>query len=87
MPEEERPTEGKFSHAWPDNKLECSIAEALSLGVGLKEISYASVELAIRLAMQSKQGNLQRAAARLGITDRALQMRRAAGQLEAPIAS
>jgi transcriptional regulator with PAS, ATPase and Fis domain len=43
----------------------------------LKEISQATTETAIRIAVQSEKGNLQRAARRLGVTDRALQMRRA----------
>jgi len=34
--------------------------------------------LAERIVIEEEQGNLQRAAARLGVTDRALQMRRAA---------
>ena len=53
-------------------------AQALSLGVGLKEISQAAADTAIRIAVQ--RGERQPAArrARLGVTDRALQMRRAA---------
>ena len=35
---------------------------------------------AIRIALDSENGNLHRAATRLGVTDRALQMRRAADQ-------
>jgi hypothetical protein len=34
-------------------------------------------ELAERIVIDEEQGNLQRAAARLGVTDRALQLRRA----------
>ena len=41
--------------------------------------SNAAKDLAIRLAVAREDGNLQRAAKRLGVTDRALQIRRAAG--------
>jgi hypothetical protein len=43
----------------------------------LREIGRAATESAIRLAVANEDGNLQRAAKRLGVTDRALQMRRA----------
>jgi len=48
------------------------------MGVSLKEISQAAAEAAVRFATEDENGNLRRAAQRLGITDRALQMRRAA---------
>ncbi len=54
-----------------------AIQRALSLGVGLKEIGRIASDTAIRLALAEEQGNLQRAARRLGVTDRALQLRRA----------
>jgi transcriptional regulator with GAF, ATPase, and Fis domain len=82
VPEEDRPAEGDFRRAWPDEQFERSITEAIALGTGLKQISQASAQIAIRIAVESEKGNLQRAATRLGITDRALQMRRAAGELE-----
>jgi hypothetical protein len=47
----------------------------------LREISAAAGDLAIRLALAEEDGNLQRAAGRLGVTPRALQLRRAAGRL------
>lgn len=47
------------------------------MGGGLKEISQAASDTAIRITVSDEEGNLQRAARRLGITDRALQMRRA----------
>lgn len=81
IPEKDRPQGGAFERAWPDEQFEESIATAITLGAGIKEISQTTVQVAIRIAVQSEKGNLQRAAKRLGITDRALQMRRAAGQL------
>lgn len=81
IPEEDRPAEGTVVLAWPDERLERSIADAIALGASLKEISTATTAAAIRIAVQSERGNLQRAAKRLGVTDRALQMRRAAGMI------
>lgn len=81
IPEDDRPPGMESNCAWPDQKFESSIAQAVALGTGLKEITQATSETAIRIAVQSEKGNLQRAAKRLGITDRALQMRRAAGKI------
>jgi transcriptional regulator with GAF, ATPase, and Fis domain len=81
LPEEDRPPCGECSRAWPDEHFERSIAEAITLGTSLKEISQTTARIAIQIALNSEDGNLQRAAKRLGITDRAMQMRRAAGQL------
>ena len=53
------------------------VMAALERGVGLREIGRAAADAAIRLAIASEDGNLQRAAKRLGVTDRALQLRRA----------
>jgi transcriptional regulator with GAF, ATPase, and Fis domain len=82
IPEDDRPA-GEMQRAWPDGDLERSISNALATGASLKEITQATAETAIRIAVQSEGSNLQRAASRLGITDRALQMRRATGRLEA----
>jgi len=77
LPEEERPcaaTDG--APAWPDAALRRSLRRALARGVGLKEIGNAAADLAVELAVGDADGNLQVAAVRLGVTDRALQMRR-----------
>ena len=47
------------------------------LKIGLKEIGRVAEEVAEQFALTEAEGNLQRAAQALGITDRALQMRRA----------
>jgi transcriptional regulator with GAF, ATPase, and Fis domain len=80
IPEEDRPPAEQIP-CWPDEDLERSVSRAIALGAGLKEISQAASSVAIRMAVQSEHGNLQRAAKRLGVTDRALQIRRASGQL------
>jgi transcriptional regulator with GAF, ATPase, and Fis domain len=78
IPEEERPSEEIEQREWQDKSFEHSIRRALALGVGLKEIGRAAEETAIRIAVMEENGNLQSAARRLGVTDRAIQMRRAA---------
>ncbi len=62
---------------WQDAAFRASIRRALALGVGLKEIGRIAADTAIQLAIGEEEGNLQRAARRLGVTDRALQLRRA----------
>jgi transcriptional regulator with GAF, ATPase, and Fis domain len=81
IPEEDRPSGDSIPRAWPDSRLDRTIADAIALGINLREISAATTMAAIRIAVQSEQGNLQRAAKRLGVTDRALQMRKAAGMI------
>lgn len=76
-PKEERPWVEPEISKWQDENFERSVRRALSLGVGLKEIGRAAEETAIRIAIE-ENGNLQHAARKLGVTDRALQMRRAA---------
>jgi transcriptional regulator with GAF, ATPase, and Fis domain len=80
IPEGDRPLDGKLQRSWPNEQLEQSIADAIASGTSLKEMSQRTIETAIRIAVQSERGNLQRAARRLGVTDRALQIRRAAGR-------
>jgi transcriptional regulator with GAF, ATPase, and Fis domain len=78
IPEEERPSEELGPTEWQDKSFERSIRRALTLGVGLKEIGRTAEETAIRIAVGEENGSLQTAARKLGVTDRALQMRRAA---------
>jgi transcriptional regulator with GAF, ATPase, and Fis domain len=78
IPEEERPSPEFSREHWHDATFEQNIRRALALGVGLKEIGRVVDEAAIHIALDSASGNLQRAAQILGVTDRALQMRRAA---------
>jgi transcriptional regulator with GAF, ATPase, and Fis domain len=83
LPEDERPAEA-VEGGWPDGDFETSIRRALTQGVGLKDIGRLASEMAIRVAVSAEEGNLQRAAQRLGVTDRALQMRKAQGRSAAP---
>jgi transcriptional regulator with GAF, ATPase, and Fis domain len=81
LPEEDRPAPGIFRRAWPNEQFEMSIAEAVMLGTSLKQISQVTAQTAMQVAVESEGGNIKRAATRLGITDRAIQIRRASGQL------
>ena len=62
---------------WQDVHFERAIRHALDRGAGLKEIGRAAAETAIRIALELEQDNVHRAAVRLGLTDRAVQLRRA----------
>jgi transcriptional regulator with GAF, ATPase, and Fis domain len=78
IPEEDRPPGGEIMRAWPDENLERALADAVTMGITLREISQVTTDIAIRIAIHMENGNLQRAARLLGVTDRALQLRRAA---------
>jgi hypothetical protein len=62
-----------------DSTFDTAVRHALALGIGLKDIGRRATDAAIRVAVGDAQGNLQEAARQLGVTDRALQMRRASG--------
>jgi transcriptional regulator with GAF, ATPase, and Fis domain len=81
VPEDDRPAAGESQDLWPDEEFERSISNALATGANLKEIVRSAAETAIRIAVHSEGSNLKKAASKLGITDRALQMRRATGRL------
>jgi transcriptional regulator with GAF, ATPase, and Fis domain len=77
VPESERPTGATGRPRWPDRNFEGAVRHAVELNIGLKEIGQIATDLATQAALDQEGGNLQRAAARLGVTDRALQIRRA----------
>ncbi|MBX7083439.1 MAG: sigma 54-interacting transcriptional regulator [Nannocystaceae bacterium] len=58
--------------------LRAGVREALRNGAGLREIGRAAEELAIELALDDSNGRVATAAQSLKVTDRALQLRRAA---------
>jgi transcriptional regulator with PAS, ATPase and Fis domain len=78
IPEDERLPAEEESFDWRDEHFANSIQRALQHGVGLKEIGRAAEDVAIRKALDNEDGNLRRAASRLEVTERALQIRRAA---------
>jgi transcriptional regulator with GAF, ATPase, and Fis domain len=78
LPESERPPlEGPIAD-WRAGPFEGCIRRALLQGIGLRDISRSSADAAIRIAVQDAAGNLRVAARTLGVTDRALHLRRAA---------
>jgi transcriptional regulator with GAF, ATPase, and Fis domain len=77
IPEMERPKFTNEPKPWMDNSFDTAIKRALCLGIKLKDIGQSATETAIRIAVNEENGNLQRAAKRLGVTDRTLQIRRA----------
>jgi transcriptional regulator with GAF, ATPase, and Fis domain len=76
LPIDERPA-GHMDVDWRDAPFAAAIRRAVAQGVGLREIGHAATETAIQVAVEM-EGNLQSAARKLGVTDRALQIRRAA---------
>jgi transcriptional regulator with GAF, ATPase, and Fis domain len=79
IPDDKRPIVPLPPLPWQDLELERAVGRAISLGFGLKEISRVASEIAVRHAMRST-GCLHDAALRLGVTDRALQMRQASAR-------
>ena len=77
------PEECQAAPAWPDRQFEAGVKRALGLGLKLPHITRCATEVAIRQVLDEEQGNNQRAAARLGVTDRALQLRRRAASCAA----
>lgn len=89
IPPDERPTPEAGVGAHRDLQMEQTVRRALTLGTNLKELKRMVEESAIRLVIDEEEGNLQRAARRLGVTDRLLQLRRAEQrqQLQASLAA
>jgi transcriptional regulator with GAF, ATPase, and Fis domain len=77
IPEEERPSVESGPADWRDVSFENSIQRALLMGAGLKEIGRVAEDIAIQIALHNENGNLRRAARKLYVTERALQLRRA----------
>lgn len=78
VPEEERPGLGPSeSQSWLAGLLEVAVARAVAAGVSLKDIGVTASDVAVQIALDVEGGNVRAAAGRLGVTARALQMRRA----------
>jgi len=78
IPEEERPSVESGPADWRDVSFENSIQRALLMGAGLREIGRAAEDIAIQIALNNEAGSLRRAAQKLYVSERALQLRRAA---------
>jgi DNA-binding NtrC family response regulator len=77
IPEEERPAPDDEQCTWRDQAFERCIRKSIGLGATLRDIAAGASETAISVAIADEDGNLHRAARRLGVTDRALQLRQA----------
>ena len=76
VPEEERP-KGTEPAGWLPFDLDEPVRRAIACGKGLQQVREAAADAAVRVALEEAAGNLHAAAARLGVSDRALQLRRA----------
>jgi transcriptional regulator with GAF, ATPase, and Fis domain len=76
VPPDERPAAAGRPGDWRTGPLVAAITQALAAGAGLKEIGRAAEDIAEQIAIE-QMGSVAAAAARLGVTDRALQLRRA----------
>jgi len=77
IPLSERPVMAAVTKDWRDAGFVGAISRALAAGTGLKEIGRAAEDVAEQIAIE-QEGSIATAALRLGVTVRALQMRRAA---------
>lgn len=82
IPEDERPQVAEMLQGDWRRHLKDGIRHALARGINLRDIGSGASQTAIETALDEENGNLQRAARRLGVTDRALQMRRAADRVD-----
>ncbi len=82
LPDAERP-QGGAEEPWWQGAFEEAVGNAVFLGVGLREVGKVAQQTAVRLAMTAEHGNVRRASRMLGVTERALQMRRSSGSLRA----
>jgi transcriptional regulator with GAF, ATPase, and Fis domain len=75
VPLDERPLVPDAGDGWQTEEFIHAIARAVHRGVGLKEIGKAAENAAIRCAREEENQSVQRAAERLGVTPRTLQLR------------
>jgi len=76
IPPEDRPRVESQPDDWRDSAFVHSIGRAVALGVGLREIKQAAEDIAIRIALEAEmgKGGKKRAAGKLGVTNRTLQI-------------
>jgi transcriptional regulator with GAF, ATPase, and Fis domain len=82
IPEDERPVVAEMFQGDWRRHIKDGIRHALARGITLRDIGSGASQTAIETVVDEEHGNLKRAARRLGVTDRALQMRRAADRAE-----
>jgi hypothetical protein len=78
IPIDDRPGAGdKIPVFLNGDRFDTVVRSAVLDGIGLKELRRIIEDAAVRIAVDDSDGNLQQAARILGVTDRALQMRKA----------
>jgi transcriptional regulator with GAF, ATPase, and Fis domain len=80
VPDDERSASTAREADWKDD-FTGSVRRALSHGVTLREIGRAAQDAAIQMVLTEEGGSVKRASQRLGVSDRALQMRRSAARI------
>jgi len=86
VPEKDRPPPhagadfGADHVPWYVGEFEDSIRKAIEVGVGLREIASVAADTSVAVALAQSGGSPARAARLLGVTPRALQLRRSAGR-------
>jgi len=78
VPDDERPVHDVQETWRTGHAFEGAVMQALAGGASLKEIGDLARDTAVRLAVAQEDGNLRRAARLLTVSERALQLRRAA---------
>jgi transcriptional regulator with GAF, ATPase, and Fis domain len=79
FPPEEWP-DGEEATGWRDAAFVHAIRRAVDGGAGMREVAEAAADTAMAIAVDEEGGNLRRASDRLGVTARALQLRRQRGR-------
>jgi transcriptional regulator with GAF, ATPase, and Fis domain len=80
VPDDERNAGEVHGDGWREG-FAGSVRRALSHGATLREIGRAAQEAAIQMVLTEEGGSVKRASQRLGVSDRALQMRRSAARI------
>jgi transcriptional regulator with GAF, ATPase, and Fis domain len=80
VPDDERSACEVHGDGWREGFAD-SVRRALSHGATLREIGRAAQEAAIQMVLTEESGSVKRASQRLGVSDRALQMRRSAARI------
>jgi transcriptional regulator with GAF, ATPase, and Fis domain len=84
VPPEDRVTPaGLDAEPAPSSAWKEAVSGAVDKGLTLREIAQQAAEIAVGLTLSQEGGSLKRAARRLGVTERALQLRRASMRLRA----
>lgn len=78
VPDDERPPDDAWETWRTGRAFEAAVMQALAGGASLKEIGDIARDTAVRMAVAQEDGNLKRAARILTVSERALQLRRAA---------